>query len=95
VNSKAPNERAASGDLLDLDHFKQITDIYGPLLVIRRIHMTKMVSEACGRTIIGRYGGDEFVICYRAAIARKHNRLLNGCAKKCLPDDGHAPGRSF
>jgi diguanylate cyclase (GGDEF)-like protein len=50
--------------LFDLDHFKQVNDTYGHALGDQMlIHTTKIVRESLRQgEIIGRYGGDEFVI---------------------------------
>jgi diguanylate cyclase (GGDEF)-like protein len=50
--------------LLDLDHFKQINDTYGHVAGDQvLVHTTKTVRECLRQDeIIGRYGGDEFVI---------------------------------
>jgi diguanylate cyclase (GGDEF)-like protein len=50
--------------LLDLDNFKQINDAYGHVAGDQvLIHTTKMIHENLRQyEIIGRYGGDEFVI---------------------------------
>lgn len=50
--------------LFDLDHFKKINDTYGHAIGDHvLIHTTKMVRESLRQgEIIGRYGGDEFII---------------------------------
>jgi diguanylate cyclase (GGDEF)-like protein len=50
--------------LFDIDHFKQINDSYGHAIGDQfLIHATKALSESLRQgEIIGRYGGDEFVV---------------------------------
>ena len=52
--------------MADLDHFKEINDEYGHLIgdhVLRDV-ATRMVSGARGSDIVGRYGGEEFLIIF-------------------------------
>ena len=53
--------------VLDLDHFKQVNDTYGHLAgdaVLRAV--IAAIRHQCRRSdLIGRYGGEEFVLCLR------------------------------
>ncbi len=52
--------------ILDLDHFKDINDLYGHLYGddALRIISNKILSNVRAEDIVGRYGGDEFVIVF-------------------------------
>jgi two-component system cell cycle response regulator len=65
---------AKSGDLLcavmaDLDHFKQINDAHGHQVGDHVLHdvATRMVTGARSSDIVGRYGGEEFLIIFENA----------------------------
>ncbi len=65
---------AKSGDPLcavmaDLDHFKEINDAYGHQVGDHVLHdvATRMVTGARGSDIVGRYGGEEFLIIFENA----------------------------
>ncbi|VEB44278.1 Stalked cell differentiation-controlling protein [Chromobacterium violaceum] len=68
--------------LFDIDHFKQVNDLYGhdcgdAVLV----HVAAIVERVCREgDLAGRYGGEEFVVlaCYRGR--RTARRWPNGCA---------------
>jgi diguanylate cyclase (GGDEF)-like protein len=55
--------------MADLDHFKEINDTYGHLVGDRVLHdvATRMVTGARGSDIVGRYGGEEFLIIFEGA----------------------------
>jgi len=58
--------RPLSVVMADLDHFKNINDEYGHLMgdhVLRDV-ATRMVTGARGSDIVGRYGGEEFLIVF-------------------------------
>lgn len=61
------NQEAVAVFMIDLDHFKQINDIYGHLAgddVIRRVAevIRKSISS---EDIVSRFGGDEFMLCMK------------------------------
>jgi len=61
--------RPLSVVMADLDHFKSINDKYGHPIgdhVLRDV-ATRMVTGARGSDLIGRYGGEEFLIIFDAA----------------------------
>jgi two-component system cell cycle response regulator len=65
---------AKSGDPLcavmaDLDHFKEINDAHGHQVGDHVLHdvATRMVTGARGSDIVGRYGGEEFLIIFENA----------------------------
>jgi two-component system cell cycle response regulator len=65
---------AKSGDPLcavmaDLDHFKQINDAHGHQVGDHVLHdvATRMVTGARSSDIVGRYGGEEFLIIFEKA----------------------------
>ncbi len=55
--------------MADLDHFKEINDTYGHLVGDRVLHdvATRMVTGARSSDIVGRYGGEEFLIIFEGA----------------------------
>lgn len=55
--------------MADLDHFKEINDNYGHLVGDRVLHdvATRMVTGARSSDIVGRYGGEEFLIIFEGA----------------------------
>ena len=65
---------AKSGDPLcavmaDLDHFKEINDAHGHQVGDHVLHdvATRMVTGARGSDVVGRYGGEEFLIIFENA----------------------------
>ena len=55
--------------MADLDHFKEINDTYGHLVGDGILHdvATRMVTGARSSDIVGRYGGEEFLIIFEDA----------------------------
>lgn len=55
--------------MADLDHFKDINDSHGHQVGDRVLHdvATRMVTGARGSDIVGRYGGEEFLIIFENA----------------------------
>jgi diguanylate cyclase (GGDEF)-like protein/PAS domain S-box-containing protein len=49
---------------IDLDHFKEINDVYGHMVADRLLEITARRLESCARTedVVARIGGDEFAI---------------------------------
>ncbi|MCI4665971.1 MAG: GGDEF and EAL domain-containing protein [Neomegalonema sp.] len=80
---------------IDVDHFKQFNDRYGHHVGDEMLRLAAKTAQSCIRTdkdLLGRYGGDEFVvICRRVdrrkldAIARRIEHALRDAATK-LPD---------
>lgn len=66
-----PNSQTASGcvALLDLDNFKKVNDRYGHLIGDRVLERFAREARNCLREgdLIGRYGGEEFVVVFRKA----------------------------
>ena len=58
-----------SAVMADLDHFKKINDTYGHLVGDKILHdvATRMVTGARSTDIVGRYGGEEFLIVFENA----------------------------
>jgi diguanylate cyclase (GGDEF)-like protein len=70
--TRADHDRSpAAVLLLDLDHFKRINDTYGHLAgdTALRAVAAALTAELRGHDLIGRYGGEEFVIYLPAATA--------------------------
>jgi len=59
------NNQPLSLLFLDLDHFKKFNDQHGHLMGDKMIHdFTSILKQHCRKIdIVGRFGGDEFVIC--------------------------------
>ena len=55
--------------MADLDHFKEINDTHGHLVGDQVLHdvATRMVTGARSSDIVGRYGGEEFLIIFENA----------------------------
>lgn len=79
--------------LLDLDQFKQINDTYGHLAGDRALVALAATIHGMIRTmdLIGRYGGEEFVILLPEMNARQAlgmaNRLRSAIAELSVPTD--------
>jgi diguanylate cyclase (GGDEF)-like protein len=70
--TRADHDRSpAAVLLLDLDHFKRINDTYGHLAgdTALRAVAAALTAELRGHDLIGRYGGEEFVVYLPAATA--------------------------
>jgi diguanylate cyclase (GGDEF)-like protein len=76
-------ESTASTSLLlcDIDHFKQVNDTHGHLVGDEVLRQMSCRLSSCIRSgdLVGRYGGEEFLI------------LLNGCEDDRLPCLGQKP----
>ncbi|AFL68683.1 GGDEF domain-containing protein [Sulfurospirillum barnesii] len=77
--------------IIDLDDFKSINDNFGHLVGDLAIKTTATTLKNTLRTadIIGRFGGDEFVIAMltsdKDAAAQSVNRILNAFNNKSIP----------
>ncbi|HET6553572.1 MAG TPA: diguanylate cyclase [Dyella sp.] len=73
--------------LLDLDGFKQINDSYGHLAgdgVIRNVSGTILLQRREG-DLVGRYGGEEFVICLPGSDLA-HGMAMAECIRKAVEE---------
>jgi diguanylate cyclase (GGDEF)-like protein len=70
--------------LFDIDHLKQINDTYGHAIGDRvLIHTTKIVRESLRQgEIIGRFGGDEFVIMLPGSNCTQGQQIAGRLNKK-------------
>jgi diguanylate cyclase (GGDEF)-like protein len=70
--------------LLDFDHFKQINDVYGHVIGDQAlIQAMKMVRESLRQgEIIGRYGGDEFVILLPGSTCAQGKQIAERLREK-------------
>jgi two-component system, cell cycle response regulator len=67
--------------LCDVDHFKQVNDTYGHLVGDEVLRQISIRLSSCARSgdLVGRYGGEEFLI------------LFKGCRQDRLPGRGQKP----
>jgi diguanylate cyclase (GGDEF)-like protein len=66
--------------LIDIDHFKLINDSYGHLVGDECLKaFSALMQDNCKREtdIIGRYGGEEFVILMSSKDVRAHHQLIH------------------
>ena len=65
LDRRQRNNQALSLMFLDLDDFKSYNDTHGHLMGDKLIHdFTQILTQHCRKIdILGRFGGDEFVIC--------------------------------
>jgi diguanylate cyclase (GGDEF)-like protein len=70
--------------LFDIDHFKQINDTYGHAVGDQVLmHTTKIVRESLRQgEIIGRYGGDEFVILLPGSSGAQGRQIAERLCEK-------------
>jgi len=80
--------------MVDIDHFKQVNDQYGHLA---GDHVIRCVAEECRKNIrevdlLGRYGGEEFIIllpdCTTQIANMIGNRLIEKIAQKAIVFEG-------
>lgn len=72
---KAPNTTVA---IVDVDHFKQVNDTFGHMTgdtVLKRI-ASILVDEVGSNGLVGRIGGDEFMVIYLNVGNMENNREL-------------------
>jgi diguanylate cyclase (GGDEF)-like protein len=81
--------------LFDIDHFKQINDTYGHAIGDQvLIHTTKIVRESLRQgEIIGRYGGDEFVILLPGSNCTQGQEIAERLRNK-MASQGIASGKN-
>jgi diguanylate cyclase (GGDEF)-like protein len=87
--------------LLDIDHFKQINDNYGHLFGDKCLKaFSALMQRNCKRDtdIIGRYGGEEFIILMSGKNINAHHQLMQNIHAQTRnislkPSDGHEPVR--
>jgi diguanylate cyclase (GGDEF)-like protein len=84
---------AKNGDPLcavmaDLDHFKEINDAHGHQVGDHVLHdvATRMVTGARGSDIVGRYGGEEFLIIFENATLDVAHDLAERIRIRVLAD---------
>jgi diguanylate cyclase (GGDEF)-like protein len=89
---KLENKQETSAPLCavmaDLDHFKEINDNHGHLVGDRVLHdvATRMVTGARSSDIVGRYGGEEFLIIFDGATLHVARDLAERIRIRVLAD---------
>ena len=78
--------------MIDIDHFKQVNDTHGHLagdqVIITLARLLK--SRLRLSDIIGRYGGEEFVVLFKSIDAEKASALIDSLRKDFSQVDFHA-----
>jgi len=74
--------------MADLDHFKEINDTHGHLAGDQVLHdvATRMVTGARSSDIVGRYGGEEFLIVFEDATLEVARDLAERIRIRVLAD---------
>ena len=89
------HQTALSVVMVDLDRFKQINDRYGHQTGDRALRMVgEILRDAVRETdVVGRYGGDEFMIILpdtpAAGALIVGNRILQRMSSCCIDEDGY------
>lgn len=73
--------------MVDLDHFKKVNDTYGHPCgdTVLQEAARRMTSSVRGYDVLGRYGGEEFLIVVPNADALPHSALRRESAKHSNP----------
>jgi two-component system, cell cycle response regulator len=76
--------------VFDLDHFKQVNDLYGHLIgdtVLRQV-ADCVHSVIRGEDVFGRFGGEEFIVVSRSSnVARLAERIRGAIEKLQIPTE--------
>jgi diguanylate cyclase (GGDEF)-like protein len=88
-------QRPLSMVLIDLDDFKLVNDTYGHLAgdAVIRASMNLTASLCRGSDLVGRYGGEELILCLPDSDAdgawQLTERIRRALADTSVTDDGH------
>ncbi len=76
--------RQAAVLMIDLDHFKKINDRLGHLGgdAVLREAARRIRAAVRGTDVVGRYGGEEFLVVLPAALARDAKRVADGIVRR-------------
>lgn len=94
VHSARLHKRPLALMFIDMDHFKQLNDRYGHPVgdLVLRVSAASMLAQLRGRDLIGRYGGEEFLVATpdleQAAALRVAERLRTTIAALDLSEFG-------
>jgi len=79
LNLQRRYQRSLSYAMIDLDHFKQINDRYGHAMGDRVLRsLSRLLRHRLRQTdLIGRYGGEEFVVVLPGTDAKTAAKMLN------------------
>ena len=82
------NDKPLCAVMADLDHFKEINDAHGHLVGDQVLHdvATRMVTGARSSDIVGRYGGEEFLIIFENATLDVARDLAERIRVRVLAD---------
>jgi diguanylate cyclase (GGDEF)-like protein len=83
--------------MADLDYFKEVNDTYGHLVgdVVLKDVATRMVTGARGSDIVGRYGGEEFMIIFDDTALAAARDLAERIRVRVMADPFHEASTSL
>jgi diguanylate cyclase (GGDEF)-like protein/PAS domain S-box-containing protein len=83
--------------VLDLDHFKAVNDTYGHLVgdTVLRNFARELASRVRATDVVGRYGGEEFLILFLNAPREQARQVLADLRARSGSSDPHTPTCTF
>lgn len=95
AESASDDVRAPLVAMLDIDHFKVINDKFGHLVGDEVLmHVAQRIRHAIrAEDLVGRYGGEEFLIVFRSASHLKYQNILDK-VRRAIGDNPIAVGQN-